>query len=289
MQTALMIKRAIGKVLRKTGMFDRFFHKRDLDYSFQQTFGYAPNVRAVRTFNEKLYRRKLLVDDRFTELADKVLVKNYVRRRLGKEFLIPTLYAGSQLPPLSQRNWPIPFVIKSNHGSGGHIFVRSDEECDWQKIERTIDHLLSADYSLTWGERFYSKIKRQVLIEPFLSDDGKLPIDYKLFVFNSEPKLIQVDTDRETKHKRVFYDLDWKRQNIAFVYPTDEREMAKPKSLGKMITAASTLAKGLDFVRIDFYEIGGKPYFGEMTFTPEAGLGRFDPPENDRLLGEMWQ
>lgn len=161
-------------------------------------------MRALRTFNEKLYRRKLLVDDRHTELADKVLVKNYVRRRLGEEFLIPTLYAGSRLPPLSQRNWPLPFVIKSNHGSGGHIFVRSDEECDWQKIECTIDHLLSADYSLIFGERFYSKIKRQVLIEPFLSDDGKLPIDYKLFVFNSEPKLVQVDTDRETKHKRVF-------------------------------------------------------------------------------------
>jgi hypothetical protein len=76
---------------------------------------------------------------------------------------------------------------------------------------------------------------------------------------------------------------------FALVYPTDEREIARPKSLGKMITAASTLAKGFDFVRVDFYEIGEKPYFGEMTFTPEAGLGRFDPPEIDRLLGQMWQ
>ena len=89
-------------------------------------------------------------------------------------------------------------------------------------------------------------------------------------------------------HKRVFYDLEWNCMNIRYGYKLEPREIKKPESLAKMLSAASILGRDFDFVRIDFYEICDRPYFGEMTFTPEAGLAKFDPPEIDVMLGKMW-
>jgi hypothetical protein len=129
-----------------------------------------------------------------------------------------------------------------------------------------------------------------VIVEPFLSNDRELPIDYKIFVFGEIPKFIEVDTDRKREHKQAYFDLDWRRQDfrIGLEYPIETREISRPKSLKQMLMAASALGRDFDFVRVDFYEIAGRPYFGEMTFTPGAGLKKCEPPEIDFMLGQMW-
>lgn len=276
-----------GAALRS--LFPERMAERDLRKSYFSAHGRYPNVRNPKLFTEKIQHRKLFEkDERFSLCADKVLVKDYVRQRLGAEILIPTLYNGPQLPEVRQRTWPLPFVIKANHGSGFNVFVRKDSDLDWPAIEAKLDLFLSIDFGACYNERHYSKITRQVLVEPFLSDDGELPRDYKIFVFGNTPRFIQVDTDREHAHKRTFYDVDWKRQAFQFAYPLDARTIDRPSSLDAMLTAATVLGRDFDFVRVDFYEIGGRPYFGEMTFMPEAGLGKFEPPEIDALLGQMW-
>lgn len=282
------MKRLVGSVLRQLPPLKPYFHVRDLKYDFYRRFGYIPDASNPKTFSEKLYRRKLLGDPRFARLADKVLVKEYVRELIGEQFVIPTLYAGPTLT--LARTWPLPFVIKCNHGSAMNIFVRNEDECDWHSIERKINQWLEIDYSKPFHERFYADIRRQVLVEPFIGDNGKLPIDYKFLVFNGQPKLIQVDLEREGDHRRVIFDQNWKRQSFCYTYPnpTDNRCIFKPKSLNTMLEAASKLAQGFDFVRVDFYEVNGKPYFGEMTFTPAGGFETFDPPEADLWVGQMW-
>lgn len=283
-----MFKSRIGAVLRKSGLFDRFFHKRDLRRRFYAAHGYFPSVRKPRTFNEKIYRRLLFDDDpRFVQCADKVLVKEFVAKRIGQQFLIPTLYSGRSLPPVTERNWPLPFVIKANHGSGFNVFVHSTP--DWREIETVVEEFLTTDFGAQTGERFYSKIDRQVLVEPFMSDTNDLPVDYKFLVFNGEPKLIEVHTDRATVPKATIYDCEWKRQEFFQDCPSDPRPALKPKTFETMFHAASILARGFDFVRVDFYEIDGRPYFGEMTFAPTTGLGRFEPQSADQMLGEMWK
>jgi len=282
-------KMLVGKFLRKTGIFGEFFHKRDLRRNFYARFGYFPNLRSPRTFNEKIYCRMLLCKDtRLSQCSDKVLVKDYVREKLGDEFLIPTLYVGPQLPPVALRNWPVPFVIKANHGSGMNLFVLSESNLDWPRIEGAVRKFLSCDYGSALGERYYSAIERQILVEPFMSDDGKLPIDYKFYVFGGEPKLVHVDTDRGSDTKRVFYDPRWRRLDFTFHFPMETRSIERPASLPAMLRAASILGKDFDFVRVDFYEVNSRPYFGEMTFTPGAGLDSFEPNEADLMLGEMW-
>ena len=263
--------------------------ERDLRRLYFSTHGEYPNIRNPKRFTEKIQHRKLFnKDQRLTLCADKVLVKDYVLERLGADILIPTLYSGKRLPPLVERTWPLPFVIKTNHGSSFNIFVRQKSDLDWPAIEEKLALYLAIDFGAYLKELHYSKIPRQVLVEPFLSDRGELPIDYKIFVFGGTPKYIQVDTDRERAHKRTFFDAHWNRQTFQFAYPLDTRPIRRPTSLDTMLAAATTLGRDFDFVRVDFYEVGGHAYFGEMTFTPEAGFGKFNPPEIDTHFGEMW-
>jgi hypothetical protein len=256
---------------------------------YRRAFGRFPNLRTPETFNEKLQRRKL--EDRDPRLplrADKVLVKHFVREKLGDGWVIPTIWHGARLPPASERRWPLPFVVKANHGSMWNFFVRSEAELDWPRIERQCAAWLEKRYGLSAGERHYAAIRPQILVEPYIGALERLPIDYKLWVFHGRTRFVQVDTDRQNAHKRTFYDLQWRRLPFALQYPPETRDAPCPASLPEMIRAAETIVEDLPFVRVDFYEIDGRPLFGEMTFFPASGWQRFSPPEWDAKIGALW-
>jgi hypothetical protein len=158
--------------------------------------------------------------------VDKVAVKEFVAESIGPEHVIPTLYAGPQLPPGAQRNWPLPYVIKTNNGSGGNIFVR--QEPGWDAIETKVAAFLAHDFSRASGEYFYAQVSPKVLGEPFIAEGHELPIDYKVFTFGGI-HFIQVDTDRENAHKRVFFDAEWNRLPIKLGYPEDPSAIAVPR------------------------------------------------------------
>jgi hypothetical protein len=278
------MKRALGRILPRLRDFWR------LRRSYRAKFGYFPRVAFAKTFNEKLWRRKFLDrDPRMPLRADKLLVKTFVAEKLGPGWVTPTLWHGAALPPLHERKWPRPFVLKANHGSGWNIFVRSANDLDWPRIEALCATWLSSIYGESTGEWFYNKIERQLLIEPFIGNAASLPIDYKLWAFGGRVELIQVDTDREHQHKRAMFDREWKQLPFTILYPIEERHIDPPHSLERMIAAAQTLSEGMSFVRVDLYEIDGAPRFGEMTFYPGAGLVPFDPPEYDAIIGALWR
>ena len=141
------------------------------------------------------------------------------------------------------------------------------------------------DFGAEWA---YSKVQPRLLVEPFISEIASLPIDYKLWTFNGRVELIQVDTDRETDHKRTMFDCDWKRLPFTTIYPIDERPIERPATLPEMLDAASILSENVPFVRVDLYEIDKKPRFGELTYYPESGWGPFFPAEYDRRVGDLW-
>lgn len=112
--------------------------------------------------------------------------------------------------------------------------------------------------------------------------------DYKLFCFNGCVKIIQVDYARFSNHRRTLYDENWQELDFDFVYPRDPKVLIeKPVQLEKMIFLAAKLAAKNPFMRVDFYDVAGKIYFGEITFFPEAGFGRFCPLEKDMKLGKL--
>jgi hypothetical protein len=257
---------------------------------YRARFGRAPRLLFANTFNEKVHRRKIFErDPRMSLRADKVLVKDFVAEKLGLGWTTPTLWHGAWLPPLHERAWPPPFVLKANHGSGMNYFARSANDLDWPRIEVLCARWLGENFGELNGEWLYYNIRRQLLVEPYVGKAASLPIDYKFWTFHGHVEFIQVDTDREHQHKRAMFDRQWRRLPFSFLYPLEQRHIDRPQSLEDMMAAAQTLSEGFSFVRVDFYEIDGKPRFGEMTFYPEAGLGPFDPPEYDVILGGLWR
>jgi hypothetical protein len=226
------------------------------------------------------------------KLMDKISVKKFIASRLGDNWLTPTIFAGSTLPPLAQRRWTPPFVIKAAHGSSWNIFVRRDADLDWRLIEKTCETWLSNVFGSSNHEWAYGRVPRGILVEPFLGPsnltDLQLPIDFKFFVFAGRVHYIQVDTDRATQHKRTFFDREWRRQPFRCGHTVDARTIPKPSCLNEMIAAAEYLGKGFSFVRVDLYEINGEPKFGELTFFPDSGLLPFVPDRYDFILGELW-
>lgn len=250
--------------------------------------GYWPDLQNPTTFNELVQARKL--KDRsplLPILADKARVKDYVSRRLGRQWVIPTLWVGEELPERPQ--WALPIVVKATHACGRSAFVRSTAQ-DWSAIRRRAAGWLRHSYGGILDEWLYQQIEPRLLVEPFVGERGALPVDYKFFVFGGRAEFVQVDTDREHKHKhkRVLLDCEWRRLPAELQFPTETRDVPRPESLHRMIEAAETLSRGFDFVRVDFYEVGERPIFGEMTFYPGSGLDRFRPLAVDKLFGQHW-
>jgi hypothetical protein len=148
---------------------------------------------------------------------------------------------------------------------------------------------MAKPYGTELGEWLYNRIQPQILIEPFVSSDQRLPMDYKFLTFHGRVEAIYVVTDRGDAEKQAFFDRDWNRLACGQGFAIEHREIPRPSSLNEMIRGAEVLAAGFPFVRVDFYELAGQPLFGEMTFYPGSGLNGIEPPEFDRQLLELWQ
>lgn len=227
--------------------------------------------------HRKLFDR----DARLPLLADKVAAKAIVAARLGEAWIIPTLWHGAMLP--ERPGWPAPFVVKSRHGSNQIRFCRTGRE-DWRAVRRAARRWMRTDYGIWLDEWLYGRIARGVMVEPFVGEGPTLPIDYKLFVFGGRVEYVQVHLDRGGRHRWIVLDRTWRRVSAA----STDADPARPATLGAMIEAAETLAAGFDFVRVDLYEIAGRPLFGEMTFYPGSGLDPFAPRGLDNIMGEHW-
>lgn len=283
MTIGLSIKRAAIRALPRVQIYKR------AKYCYVQAHGRPPNLFFPKTFSEKVQHRKLFDRDaRLPDRADKLLVKDFVRGKIGAEWVIETIWSGSSLPPECERNWPLPFVLKATHGSGWNVFVRSESDRNWPEIDRKVADWMKEPYGVWGGEWLYRVIQPGLIVEPFIATGHELPTDYKFWVFAGRCRYVQVDTDRETGHKRTLFDLDWNRMPFAIGFPVDQRPISKPANLHSMIKSAELLAEDIPFVRIDFYEVDGTPKFGEMTFYPGSGMERFDPLEFDLRLGQMW-
>ena len=254
--------------------------------NYLRCHGRFPNLRNPRRFSEKVQFRKLYGDQPlFARLADKLLVKDFVAEIAGPDLVIPTVWSGTTLPSTHERSWPLPFVIKANHGSGTNRFVRMEEDLDWEGIEAECTKWIATDYKRYLGERWYNRIERKLLVEPII---GENLCDYKFFVFDGAVKFIEVDTDRFSRHKRCFYDSQWNRLEFSLGYPLETKSIDRPTHLSIMLDVAQKLAAGFDFVRVDLYDLEQGPKFSELTFTPDSGHKRFRPDKYDYIVGDLW-
>ncbi|HSQ82156.1 MAG TPA: ATP-grasp fold amidoligase family protein [Casimicrobiaceae bacterium] len=253
---------------------------------YRKRFGRLPDLDHPSGFNEKILV-KILTDRRqyLTLFADRLRVRDYVRRHTP-DVALPRLHWWSDDPrSLPFDSLPESFVLKANHGSGFVRIVERKGEVGHAELARLAAKWLASDFTLVGREWAYRNVRRAVYAEELLRDDsGALPADFKLFAFDGEVRLIQVDRDRYAHHTQVLYDPQW-RPIEGIVAAAQGAPLAPPVTLSRMIEAAQTLAAGIDFLRVDFYEIGGRIVFGELTNYPNKGLNRFQPPSLDVLLG----
>lgn len=258
-------------------------------WSYRKRLGAWPNIIRPKTFHELLQQKKILdTNPLIPLLADKLRVKDYVRERLGPGWIIPTLWSGKELPRLQDRAWAVPYVIKANHGSGWNHFILTPDEVDWPAIEFDCKQWMASFFGTRTGEWHYTRIDPMLLVEPFIGTAGAKPIDYKLFVFHGRVAFTQVVTERDATMRLTMYDRQWRRYHADDSgHPVEDRVSKMPDSFEAMVNAAEKLARGLDFVRVDFYEINSQPIFGEMTFYPGAGQDPFNPPAFDKMVFDL--
>lgn len=242
-----------------------------------------------RTFSEKIQALKLSEpSEQMILLADKYEAKRIVSDLLGPDWITPTLWSGFQLPPIAERNWPVPFVIKASHASGWNIFVREGEDLDWERIERQCQDWMSSDFAPELYETWYNRSNRRILVEPFIGDIETHPLDYRFFTFGGRVHYIAVDTGTNRIVRRVFFDRSWIRQNFRVKRPLEMEGIERPSDLDAMILAAERIASGLPFARVDFYQLPSGPRFSEVTFAPGSGFQRFYPRAMDAHFGKLW-
>jgi len=270
-------------------VFRRLQAEKVLKATYETTFGRKLDCRNPQTFTAKMFRRMISINrndnPEFSELADKYLARGYVARKLGDEYLVKLIWHGTDPRKIPFETLPDRCVIKTNHGSGGHWIVEG--AVDREKVIKHFDKALKENYYWRARENQYYRIAPRILVEEFI-DDGEPhgPLDFRFWCFNAVPELIQVDN--HAHNINPFYDRNWNKLDLSYRSHFQDVQIAKPHNLNQMLAAASALAEGFDFVRVDLYSAKGRIYFGELTFTPRAGIFKFKPESWDLILGEKW-
>ena len=246
-----------------------------------------------RTFSEKIQWLKLHNrKPEYTQMVDKVLVKDYVAKIIGEEYIIPTLGIWKTFDEIDFDSLPKQFVLKCNHDSGGVVICKDKRNLDRIHARNLLNKSLERNFFYGGREYPYKNVKPCIMAEEYmLNVNGGDLVDYKFFCFSGKVKMCQVISDRFTDEKIDFYDRNWNRLigliGLNIEAKNSIEDKPRPQRYDEMIQIAETLSKGMTFVRVDLYDINDKIYFGELTFFPASGFGYFRPDEWNVKLGNM--
>ncbi len=250
-------------------------------------FPYKPyNLSKPVSFNEKITKFKINpcnID--LSSYADKIEVRKYIKSKIGEEYLVPLLGIYKSANEIDFETLPQKFVLKANHGSGWNIICGDKNKLDFNETRRKLVKWLNYNAFYLSREYQYKYITPAIICEKMI---GVNIYDYKFFCFNGEPKIVQVDIDRFTNHRRAFFNMEWEKQAYSIRYPISEREVDKPIQLKDMIEICRELSSLFPFVRVDLYLHHSRIYFGELTFIPGGGNEPFNPVEADYSFGKLF-
>lgn len=257
---------------------------------YRMNMGKKLNLRQPETFNEKL--QWLKIHDRkpeYTNMVDKYEAKVYASNVIGEEYIIPTLGIWERVEDIDFTKLPSQFVLKCTHDSGGIAICKDRRQFDRKKTFRKLRKCLKANFYWIVREWPYKNVKPRIIAEPYMTDGTGELVDYKVHCFHGKPEFILYCSKRFSKEglHEDFFTTDWKRLNMARPgHPNSKESIDPPVNLDKMLEFSERFAKNIPFCRVDFYEIKGKLYFGEVTFYPASGFQKFSPEKWDLELGK---
>ena len=261
------------------------------DMLYQRAFRHRINWKRPCDLNEIINYLAFKTDTSiWSRLADKYTVRTYVKEKGLAHILIPLLAKYDSPDDIDFGKMPNQFVMKCNNGCGDVIIIRDKNQANVKDIKNALKKSLNRKFGLESAEPHYLKIKPCIIAEEYLPSTDISVIDYKIWCFNGNPYCIFTGSNRNhEKHTVDFnvFDLEWNRMNH---YMTERYRnnvfVPKPKHLDKMLSYAQILSNGFPEVRVDFYEVNGKVYFGEMTFTSNCGRMDYFTPEFLKIMGQ---
>ena len=280
----------IGGVLVK---FNRLFRNDELYLKiiFRCFMGKRLDLNNPKTFSEKLqwlklYNRK----PEYTMMVDKYAVKEYVAEKIGEQYIIPTLGVWDRVEDIDWNSLPKQFVLKTTHAGGGNgvVICKDKSTFDIDKAKAKLGKSMNSNPYYTLREWPYKNVKPRIIAEQYLVDESGIELkDYKFFCFNGEVRLFKVDFNRQNEHRANYYDTDWNLLPFGEVScpPNTSKVLQRPDNFESMLILASKLSQNIPFVRVDFYNVRGKVYFGEITFFPASGMAPFNSKDCDYMLG----
>lgn len=285
----IKIKELIGKF-----MLNIFGLKRSLKIYYKIKTGKKLDLDNPKRYTEKIQLRKLNYNNPlYIKCCDKYKVREYVKEKIGDEYLIPIYFAKETISEKDIKELPDSFVLKTNNASKTNIIVSDKKKLDIENTINLVNKYLKYKFGYRTFELFYNEVKPMVIAEKYIgTKDGKTPNDYKFHVFNNNGKpkiIISVDKDRFSNHARNFYDTSWNKLELSIGIGNINEKIEKPKNLDKMIDIALKLSEGFEYVRVDLYNLDGKIYFGELTFTHGSGYEMFTPDNVDMEWGSYWK
>ena len=283
-------------IAKKTPYINNFFTRENIYKKELKKFWYKNkknqlNIEQPRAFNEKIQWLKLYDSTPIkTKLSDKFLVREWVRAKIGEEYLIPLLGVYDDFHEIDFKKLPNQFVIKCNHGKKYNIIVKNKTQLNLAKTESKIERWMNENYAFISGlELQYRDIKPKIIIEKYMNDSIGYLKNYKFSCFNGKPIFIYIDIDISPSEKRRnIYDLNWKQLpykiNSNYLnFPSPK----KPKFLEKMLDLSSILSKNFVYVLVGFYVIKDKIFFDKMDFSPLSGTEEITPKKFERKLSSL--
>lgn len=269
------------------------FYKSDekfLKKLFRLTMGKNLDLNNPLSFNEKLqwlkihYRQPIM-----TNMVDKLEAKKYVAERIGEEYIIPTLGVYKTTDEINFNDLPNQFVLKCTHDSGGIVICKDKSNLDIESTKKKLAESLKCNYFYQNREWPYKNVIPRIIAEQYMEDESGYELkDYKFFCFDGDVKALFIATDRGIENEETkfdFYDVEFNHLPFTNGHPNAKRELKKPKGFEEMKSLASKLSKGHPHLRVDFYDVNGKIYFGELTFYHWSGIVPFVPEEWDYTFG----
>lgn len=261
-----------------------------LNIKFYKNFAKLVDFKNPQTYNEKLqwlkiYNRNPL----YTMIVDKYKVKNFVANKIGEEYVVPLLGVWNNFDEIDFELLPDKFVLKCNHDCGGVVICKDKSTFDKTNARNLLGQHLKNNYYWDHREWPYKNVKPLIFAEEYMVDESGYELkDYKWFCFNGEPKLLFIAQDRDTPNEETkfdFYDMEFNHLPIKNGHPSANIHREKPFGFEEMKKLAAKLSEGIPHVRVDFYNVNGHIYFGEMTFFHWGGFVKFEPQEWDNILG----
>ena len=283
------------------GKYDEMSDKEYIERLYKSRVGHKLDLDNPKTFNEKLQWLKLY--DRkpvYTTMVDKYAVKEYVAGTIGRQYIIPTLGVWSNAEDIDFGKLPDKFVIKTTHDSQGIIICKDKTILNIERAKKKLNSCLHSDYYKRHREWPYKDVPHRIIAEKYMEDScpkDKLQTkenngltDYKIHCFNGIPRVILVCQNRFSVDKMTedFFSETWENLKVSRKeHPNSKLRIERPPQLEEMLSLAKRLSDKIPFVRVDFYIVDGRVYFGEMTFFPASGFHKFIPESFDLEMGEM--